>query len=69
MKVIGCKTFSREIDELGLGQEPEARMRSHLLTCASCRSFYEDRLKLRQMISDLGTVAAPGDFDFRTTGE
>lgn len=65
MKVIGCKTFSKEIDELGLGQEPDAQTREHMQACASCRSFYDDRLKLRQMIADLGTVAAPGDFDFR----
>jgi hypothetical protein len=65
MNVIGCKNFNREIDELGLGEEPNATTRAHLQTCASCRGFYEDRLKLRQMIADLDPVAAPGDFSFR----
>lgn len=65
MKVNGCKTFSRQIDELGFGEEPNAPIQAHLQSCASCRSFYDDRLKLRQMIGGLETVTAPGDFDFR----
>jgi hypothetical protein len=65
MNANGCKTFSRQIDELGLGEEPNAPIRAHLQSCASCRNFYNDRLKLRQMIGDLAAVTAPGDFDFR----
>ena len=65
MKEIGCKTVSREIDELGNGQLPGARAQAHLQGCASCRSFFDDRQKLRQMIAGLETVEAPGDFDFR----
>ena len=65
MKEIGCKTVGREIDELGNGQLPGARAQAHLQGCASCRSFFDDRQKLRQMIAGLETVEAPGDFDFR----
>ena len=65
MKANGCKTFSRQIDELGFGEEPTAPVQEHLQSCASCRSFYDDRLKLRQMIGGLEAVTAPGDFDFR----
>lgn len=65
MKANGCKTFSRQIDELGVGEEPSAPIKAHLQGCTSCRSFYDDRLKLRQMIGGLEIVTAPGDFDFR----
>jgi len=65
MKVIGCKSVSKEIDELESGQLPGANAQAHLQDCGSCRSFYDDRLKLRQMIAGLETVEAPGDFDFR----
>jgi hypothetical protein len=65
MKVIGCKTVSKEIDELESGQLPGAETQGHLKHCGSCRSFYDDRQKLRQMIAGLEPVEAPGDFDFR----
>lgn len=65
MKEIGCKTVSKEIDELESGQLPGAKTEAHLQDCGSCRSFYDDRQKLRQMIAGLEAVEAPGDFDFR----
>ena len=65
MKEIGCKTVSKEIDELESGQLPAAKTQAHLHDCASCRSFYDERQKLRQMIAGLETIEAPGDFDFR----
>lgn len=65
MKEIGCKTVSKEIDELESGQLPAAKTQAHLRHCGSCRTFYDDRQKLRQMIAGLETVEAPGDFDFR----
>jgi hypothetical protein len=65
MKEIGCKTVSKEIDELESGRLPGAKTQAHLQDCGSCRSFYDDRRKLRQLIAGLETVEAPGDFDFR----
>ncbi len=65
MKEIGCKTVSREIDELESGQLPGAKTQAHLQGCGSCSSFYDDRQKLRQMIAGLEAIEAPGDFDFR----
>ena len=65
MKQMACKGFSREIDELERGQEPSEATRAHLRGCAACRSFYDDRVKLQQMIAGLEPVQAPGDFDFR----
>ncbi len=65
MKEMGCKTVSKEIDELESGQLPGAKIQTHLQDCGSCRSFYHDRQKLREMIDGLEAVEAPGDFDFR----
>ncbi|HKR59556.1 MAG TPA: hypothetical protein VJS64_07465 [Pyrinomonadaceae bacterium] len=65
MKRIGCKSFINEIDEIEPGQAPSASVTEHVQGCASCRGFYDDRLKLREMIAGLETVEAPGDFDFR----
>lgn len=65
MKQIGCKDFINQIEELELGQAPDAGVKSHLQDCASCQSFYDDRLKLREMVAGLEPVEAPGDFGFR----
>jgi hypothetical protein len=65
MKVMGCKSVSKEIDELESGQLPGANAQAHLQACESCRNFYDERQKLRQMIAGLEPVEAPGDFEFR----
>ena len=65
MKPIGCKNFIKQIDELELGQAPAPETRTHLQECASCSSFYHDRVQLRELVAGLEKVEAPGDFDFR----
>ena len=65
MKVVDCKVVSREIDELDRDQRPSAAILAHTESCAKCRSFYSDRVRLREMVAGLPTVDAPSDFDFR----
>ena len=65
MKVFNCAVSRREIDESNIGEQLSAAASGHLQDCATCRDFYESRLKLREMVSNLGTVEAPADFDFR----
>lgn len=65
MKVVDCKVVSREIDELDRDQRPRAAILAHTENCAQCRSFYSDRVRLREMVAGLPTVDAPSDFDFR----
>jgi hypothetical protein len=65
MKVLNCATSRREIEESNIGQQLSAAATGHLRDCAKCRDFYESRLKLRQLVANLGTVEAPADFDFR----
>lgn len=65
MKVVDCKVVSREIDELDRDQRPRAAILAHTEDCERCRSFYSDRVRLRDMVAGLPTVDAPADFDFR----
>lgn len=65
MKVVDCKVVSREIDELDHDQRPRAAILAHTEECAQCRSFYNDRVRLREMVAGLPNVDAPADFDFR----
>ena len=65
MKVLNCAASRSEIEESNIGQQLSAAASAHLQDCAKCRDFYESRLKLRQMVANLGTVEAPADFDFR----
>ena len=65
MKRIGCQSFISQIEELELGQALDAGIKAHLDVCAACQSFYDDRLKLREMVAGLGSIEAPGDFGFR----
>ncbi|HVQ38952.1 MAG TPA: hypothetical protein VMS31_15545 [Pyrinomonadaceae bacterium] len=62
---MNCRSVRREIDEGPSSSLLSASADDHLKSCSQCTSFREDRLKLREMLSSLGSVEAPGDFDFR----
>ncbi len=65
MRVAICKTVCREIEEAESGQRLSTSVTEHLGGCPECQSFYDERIKLRQLVASLETVAAPPDFDFR----
>jgi hypothetical protein len=65
MRKMNCRSVRREIEEAPLGNLLSASASDHLRACPECNLFREDRLKLREMLSSLGGVEAPGDFDFR----
>jgi len=65
MRTINCRSVCREIEEVDLGQQLSGLAIEHTSSCPQCLSFYEDRLKLRQLAASLGTVEAPADFDVR----
>ncbi len=65
MSKMNCRSVRREIEEGALGNALSASANDHLRDCPQCSVFREDRLKLRAMLSSLGGVEAPGDFDFR----
>ena len=65
MRTNNCELIRRELDELMPGEAQSSAASQHLRECASCREFYEQTAKLRQIVGSLGTVEAPADFDFR----
>jgi hypothetical protein len=62
---MNCRRVRREIEEVATGESMSSSATDHLKTCSECGMFRADRLKLREMLSSLGSVEAPGDFDFR----
>jgi hypothetical protein len=38
---------------------------NHVLICVACETLLREQTKLRELVSSLGTVEAPGDFEFR----
>ena len=65
MKEKRCELVRRELEELPLNEEFSTAAAAHLQSCADCREFHQQQLKLRQIVGSLGTVNAPPDFDFR----
>ena len=65
MKEKRCTPVRRELEELALNEDFSAATTEHLQTCADCRVFHEQQMRLRQIVGNLGPVTAPADFDFR----
>lgn len=65
MRTINCRNVRREIEEVAPSDLLSTLASDHLKNCTQCATFREERLKLREMLSSLGSVEAPGDFDFR----
>ena len=65
MRNMNCRNIRREIEEVGSDNLLSSSAKDHIENCLECRTFSEDRLKLREMLSSLGAVTAPDDFDFR----
>lgn len=60
-----CKAVLKEIEELDAGAAPTSEASAHLLVCASCQGFADERNALRQLVGSLESVSAPPDFDWR----
>ena len=65
MRTMNCKNVWREIDETVPGDLLSAFARRHMSACRECRAFGEEHQKLQEILSGLGTIEAPGDFDYR----
>ena len=65
MRNMNCRNTRREIEEEGSDHLLSSAAKDHIENCPECRKFSEDRVKLRGMLSSLGAVTAPDDFDFR----
>ena len=65
MRTMNCQNVRREVDETAPGDLLSAFARRHMSACRPCRAFSEEHHKLQDILSSLGTIEAPGDFDFR----
>ena len=65
MRNINCRNIRREIEEAGSADLLSVAAISHLETCAACETLSRQQTNLQAIVSRLGTVEAPGDFDFR----
>lgn len=65
MNGVDCKAVCREIDELDRDGRPSVTILAHVKSCAQCRTFYNDRSRLRELVAELPAISAPADFDFR----
>jgi hypothetical protein len=65
MRNMNCRKIRREIEEAAPGDLLSASANNHMLSCVACETFSREQTKLQEIISSLGTVEAPGDFDFR----
>lgn len=65
MRTMNCRHIRREIEEAGPGDELSSEVDAHLANCATCKTLARQQANLHQIVSSLGTVEAPGDFDFR----
>jgi hypothetical protein len=65
MNAKDCREARLEIDQSELGQPASEPVEAHLVACASCRQFQEERSRLRSLVGSLAPVAAPADFEMR----
>ncbi len=65
MRTMNCANVRREVEEAPPGGFLSSPAAEHLSNCSECVTFRDEQTKLREIMSSLGTVKAPDDFDFR----
>src|ERR1043166_1762630 len=65
MRNANCQNIRREIEEAGSAELLGSSAIAHIQGCPACETLSRQHTKLQRIISGLGTVEAPGDFDFR----
>ena len=65
MRKMNCRNVRREIEEAAPGDLLSSSVNDHLTNCVACKTLSRDQAKLQRIVSSLGTIEAPGDFDFR----
>lgn len=64
MRTANCRNVRREIEEVA-GERLSLAASTHVQECAACGLLHEQQSKLRTIMGNLGTIEAPGDFDFK----
>lgn len=65
MRNMNCRNVRREIEEAGPGDLLSVSVNAHIERCVACETLSREQSKLQSIVSSLGMVEAPGDFDFR----
>jgi len=65
MNSMNCGNIRREIESAGSAEFFSSAVISHIRDCAGCADISRRQHQLHSIVSNLGTVAVPGDFDFR----
>lgn len=65
MRIMNCENIRREIEEAGSADFLSAAVIAHLKDCTACETLSRQQSNLQKIISSLGRVEAPGNFDFR----
>lgn len=65
MRSMNCKNIRREIEEADSADLFSPAVISHIEACAACKTLSRQQTELQAIVASLGTVEAPGDFDFR----
>ena len=65
MRTMNCQNVRSVIEAADRGDLLSVAALEHISACGSCKKFNDEHVKLRDMVSSLGTVKAPDDFEFR----
>jgi len=65
MRNMNCRNVRHKIEEAAAGDLLDLDVNEHLSSCVACKTFFREQTKLQELVASLGTVEAPGDFDFR----
>ncbi len=65
MRSTNCQNIRSEIEAAGSADYLSSAAMAHIDGCAACESLSRQQNRLHSMLANLGTVEAPGDFDFK----
>ena len=65
MRSMNCRNTRREIEARGAGRLLSAEVATHLEQCSACETLSRQQSQLHALVSSLGRVEAPADFDVR----
>jgi hypothetical protein len=62
---MNCQNVRWVIEAADRGDVLSIAAQEHISACPACEKFNDEHVKLRDIVSNLGTVKAPEDFDFQ----
>jgi hypothetical protein len=65
MRNMNCRNIRREIEAAGSARFLSKATVAHLEACPACETLSRQQSNLQAIVSSLGTVEAPKDFDYR----